>query len=394
MKPRVLIFTSYYLPGYRAGGPIKSVAAAVEALHDKYQIAIVTRDREVGERRPYEVARNGQTARYGGVPVHYVPPNASCILQIRDLVRRYDPDLIYLNSLFDPVVTTVPLLLRRCGLVARDIGVALAPRGEFSQGALSLKRLRKRAFLTFAKGIDLYRGVIWQATAEKEVPEIRGAIAPTAPVIVVVPDPPATPQLGASNTRPAKSLSALRLIFLGRISRMKNLDGALRILRNVRQRVQFSIYGPTEDEDYWKQCQELIAQLPDNVSVSYLGAVEPHQVSEAFFQNDLLFLPTLGENFGHVICEAWACGCPVLISDRTPWRELEGKGVGWDVPLNQPEVFARIIDRCAQLDPSEFELLRRKAHTHAQELRTLGAASNSLNELFSRALTHHAWAQC
>ena len=31
------------------------------------------------------------------------------------------------------------------------------------------------------------------------------------------------------------------------------------------------------------------------------------------------------ENFGHVIVESWQNGCPVLISENTPWKNLESQ---------------------------------------------------------------------
>jgi glycosyltransferase involved in cell wall biosynthesis len=68
----------------------------------------------------------------------------------------------------------------------------------------------------------------------------------------------------------------------------------------------------------------------------------------------LLLLPTHGENFGHSIIEALSVGCPVLISDRTPWKDLEKAGVGADLPLDQPERFTRFMQKMMELDNREF----------------------------------------
>ena len=69
----------------------------------------------------------------------------------------------------------------------------------------------------------------------------------------------------------------------------------------------------------------------------------PELIREAVVSSDLLFLPTAGENFGHAIQEALAAGCPVLISDRTRWRDLAPKGVGWDLPLSAPDRFVAVL---------------------------------------------------
>ena len=76
----------------------------------------------------------------------------------------------------------------------------------------------------------------------------------------------------------------------------------------------------------------------------------PHQIAK----NHLFFLPTLGENFGHIILEAFCAGCPVLISDQTPWRDLEEKGVGWNLPLDQPELFREVLQRFAGMENAEY----------------------------------------
>lgn len=83
-------------------------------------------------------------------------------------------------------------------------------------------------------------------------------------------------------------------------------------------------------------------------------------------KHDLFFLPTLGENFGHVIYEALACSLPVLISDQTPWRNIENAGAGWDIPLSNPEQFIRVIDECAAMEPAVYMKLRENARRHAE----------------------------
>ncbi len=47
-------------------------------------------------------------------------------------------------------------------------------------------------------------------------------------------------------------------------------------------------------------------------------------------------------------------GCPVLISDQTPWHDLEEKGVGWDLPLEHPELFRDVLQKCADMDNTEY----------------------------------------
>ena len=150
----------------------------------------------------------------------------------------------------------------------------------------------------------------------------------------------------------------LRVVFLSRISPKKNLRLALRVVAQIREPIQFDIYGPVTDEAYWQRCQADIAALPSHVQVNYRGAVHPDKIREIMSGHDLFFLPTLGENFGHVIAEALSAGTPVLIADTTPWRDLEAAGVGWDLRLDEEQSFLRCIEHCARLGAEEYEAWR------------------------------------
>jgi len=76
-------------------------------------------------------------------------------------------------------------------------------------------------------------------------------------------------------------------------------------------------------------------------------------------------LPTLSENFGYVFIEALACGCPLLISDRTVWGDIVEKGSGWTVPLEDPEAWRSMIQRCLDMDQEEFSRMAEAARDHA-----------------------------
>jgi glycosyltransferase involved in cell wall biosynthesis len=73
----------------------------------------------------------------------------------------------------------------------------------------------------------------------------------------------------------------------------------------------------------------------------------------------------LGENFCHVILESLAAGCPVLISDCTPWRNLASQGAGWDLPLEGPQGFRDVLQRCIDLEQDAYAELRRQARQFA-----------------------------
>src|SRR5690606_2741866 len=122
-----------------------------------------------------------------------------------------------------------------------------------------------------------------------------------------------------------------RFIFLSRINPIKNLLFALELLRELQGNVELDVAGPPQGV-YWQQCRELINTMPPNVTVNYRGSVPHEQVPETLAAAHFFLLPTLNENFGHAIFEAFAVGLPVIISDQTPWQALQEKGIGWDIP--------------------------------------------------------------
>lgn len=341
MNPSVLIWSSYYLPGYKGGGPIQSLANLISQLGDEIAFRIVTADRDLGDTAPYPGITPGQWCPVGKVQVRYLAPEDRTLGSIARILFATPHDLLFLNSFFDPKFTTLPLLAQRLNLAPHK-PVLLAPRGEFSLGALELKAWKKRAFITLARQVGLYRNVQWLASTQQEAADIRRTFGDTK--ISIAADLPSA-NWASSRRKPRAPGEPLRVVFLSRISPMKNLDFALRVLCKVRVPVVFDIFGPKEDPGYWERCSALATQVPEHVAVSYRGSLTPPEVIETVADYELFFLPTLGENFGHVIAEAVLAGARLLISDQTPWRGLAAFNVGYDLPLHDIKEFVRAIEQ-------------------------------------------------
>jgi len=161
-----------------------------------------------------------------------------------------------------------------------------------------------------------------------------------------------------------KPAGRLRVVFLSRIARIKNLRFALDALRHATGTFDLDIYGPVVDSAYWEQCRQVMASLPDTVQVRYHGAVPHDQVSGIMNAHDLLLLPTLGESYCHVVVEALAAGCPVLTSDQTRWGDLQAEGAGWTLRLGRPQAFTEVLSACAAMAPREYEVLREAARQY------------------------------
>lgn len=80
--------------------------------------------------------------------------------------------------------------------------MVIAPRGEFSPGALGLKSLKKRVYLLVAKALGLYRGVVWQASSEHEEADILQLFGRGVPIVVA---PNLPPVIHSADELPPKS---------------------------------------------------------------------------------------------------------------------------------------------------------------------------------------------
>lgn len=363
-RPQILTFTCSYLPGYKGGGPIRTVASMVDILGDDFEFKIVTLDRDLGCDAPYPDIRVNEWQQVGKAKVLYVAPGTLTFTFMRQLINSTSHDILYLNSFFSPVYAILPLLLRHLGLIKPSVTI-IAPRGEFSKGALKLKYYKKKAFLWTSKLFGLHDKLVWQASSQYEKEDIlevfpQGRRAASAR-IVIAQDLSQPHQLTGSLNKQLKITGSLKIVFLSRISAKKNLEGALSMLRGVKGKVTFDIYGPLEDMVYWEKCQNIIRTLPASIRVQYNGIISHDKVAEVFQSYELFLFPTLGENYGHVIIEALVAGCPILISDQTPWRDLENAGVGWDIPLDQPEKFTAVLQQCVDMDNANMQQLAERA---------------------------------
>ncbi|GIH21012.1 glycosyltransferase family 4 protein [Rugosimonospora africana] len=323
VRVRVLATCGCFEPGFRGGGPVRSLAAIMASLPGHVDLLLVTRDRDLGSAQPYPGLSGRWVDRYRSRIFYLDTRRPGQWLRLWRALRRDEYDLLYVNSLWAPVFTVVPVLAARLRLI-RAATVLIAPRGELSAGALSLKAGKKRLFLRwwrpFLRGMD----TVWHASTRHEATDIRSAF-PWASVEInqdqsqlpAEPMPATEPEAGPA-----------RLVFISRISPKKNLELALRALPLVGGRIDFDIYGPREDAAYWARCEALIALLPPTVRVRYRGELAPAAVPGTFHAYDAFVFPTLGENFGHAIAESLSASCPVICSDTTPWTDVLDKGGG------------------------------------------------------------------
>ena len=389
-RPIILCFIPFYLPGYRSGGPLRTIANMVDHLGDEFDIRIVTRDRDVFDIKPYPEVKVDAWNTLGKAQVFYASKRTITLAGIAQLLRATPHDVLYLNSFFAYGFTLLPLLARRLCLAPKRPCV-MAPRGEFSTGALAIKTRKKISYMYFFRLLCIDRNLIWQASSASESADIRSVLGSSKNQIFVASDLP--PAISSKIDFCARNSGPFRVAFLSRISPMKNLDYLLNVLHGVSAPISLTIHGPIDDSDYWRLCQSLLEGMPSNVHIEYAGEALHENVSSLLSSADLFVLPTRGENFGHVILEALSVGTPVLISDQTPWR---GDGIGGVEELSLEDMNAwRIkIDSWAQYDEATLLIRRKAALRVAQEFLDDPNLIQSTRTLFLRGIQSSSSLAC
>ena len=348
---RILLLSSFYLPGYKGGGPIKTIKNICDELGKEISFKIVTSDRDLGDSTPYATIKCNAWNKFGNAEVFYAQEGAIGYKQITKILLQREYEVIYLNSFFSPTFSLLPLLIAK----SLRQKVVLSPRGEFSEGALNLKSQKKNIFIKMYKLLGLHHGVIYQASSKYEANDITKVLGVNVDVQIAE-------NIGSqqfSDTLILRETDKLKIVFISRISPMKNLLLALEILKNVQQTISYDIYGPIEDHDYWTICKALINTLPENIQVKYKGELYPNEVVNTLSKYDVFFMPTKGENYGHVIAEALCAGLPILIADTTPWRNLQESGIGWDLSLDNLEAFIDAIEQLAIMSADDHHKMRK-----------------------------------
>lgn len=361
MKKRILIFIDWYLPGYKAGGPIQSVANLIEHLKDEFDFFVVTRDTDYCEEIPYTLIKSDEwNVLKNGTNVYYISKNNLERSSIRNIIRKTDFDCIYLNGIYSLYFTLYPLFLLR---KKRDKKIIIAARGMLAASALGVKKIKKIFFLRAVKILSLFDKVIFHATNQIEENDIKNILGEKYEIKIAANLPPKN----TLSTLPKreKKTGSLRIVNVARIAPEKNLLFALKVLKDVQADVVFDFYGPIYNQDYWNQCKNVLDELPQNVKAFYKGSIESEKVIDLLKEYHFMFMPTQGENFGHIILQSLMTGCPVIISDQTPWKDLEEKNIGWDLDLNRPDYFSKKINELSNMDEKKYNILSNAAFNYA-----------------------------
>ena len=357
-KPKVLVFIDWYKPYFKAGGPVRSMVNLVDHLGQRVEFHIVTGDQDYTATSneasvPVDQWVQGDANEW----VWYASPSARSFAAWRTLIRQRDWDAVYINGLYSVWSSIVPLWLLRGSQQRRIVAI----RGMLAAGPMRQAALKKRLFLFAMKVLGCFKGVEFQATNAEEGRDIQRWMGKNAKIHEV--QNLARKRTGRTPPAIVKVPGSLRLVSLARIAEEKNTLFAIEQLAGVKGRVRFDLYGTVYDDAYFQRCSQAMARLPTSVEVVWHGQLPQERAAEVLSASHVLYMPSVGENFGHTMLESLAEGRPLLISDRTPWKQLTASRAGWDLALEAPERFRAVLQELVDMDQQAYDVLVQGAYT-------------------------------
>ena len=353
---RICLVSSSFYPAVFYGGPISSTWDLSNKLSEK-DVDMYISTTNANGKSVLAVETNRFIRQKDGLFVKYYHEqfinrfSLSFILGIWSDIRR--SDVVYIQYLFHYTVIFALLysILQRKKIV-------VCPRGSFSLFTLSnklpfIKSLWLRFFIK-----PFCHSVIWQASSYMEEADIKRNF-PEATVEII------NDGVDFMSFQKSKRYNRSELLFrytdvrytdissiffsMGRLHSIKGFDilidsFALFVKDNINAKLIIAGNDNGVEENLKKQIVDLA--LCD--SVFLIGSVNFEDKNTLLNNCDYFVLASRFESFGIVVAEALSCGRPVILSNKTPWRDLEKNKCGILVNNDKRSfynAFTQLIDR-------------------------------------------------
>ena len=340
-KP-VIVSVDWFRPAYLAGGPIASLENLFSLCQDDFHFHVVCSAMDLGKLPLVKITQDTWITYSKNVRVYYRShPNNSRQFW-NSLLQEFPQATVYINGIFSWHYSLQPLWY------CRGLGnIILVPRGMLGANALGIKKFKKKLVLSVFRLFGFYKNICIQCTNVNESIDTQKALGCSPQQIQIIPN---VPRRILPN--PQKKYHPLKLCLIGRIHPVKNILGAIRIVKQLSSHaIPLDIYGPIEDSAYWNVCLQTINNVP---SIRYCGELATDAIPDVLQSYSVFLLPSFGENFGHVIAEAIQAECAVLTGINTPWTWLNETGGGACLNPKNEAQFVETLKAWKNLSESDF----------------------------------------
>ncbi len=334
---KILHVVPTYIPAWRYGGTIRSVHGLCRALAARgHEVDVFTTnvdgsaDSNVALGRPIDM---------DGVRVWYHPSHIGRRLywspkmghRLKSHIGEYS--VAHLHSVFLWPTTAAAGCARRA-----RIPYIISPRGMMVKELFRRKSgLLKVAWTTCFEKRNLEGAAAIHVTSELEAADIR-AFRLRLPRIVVVPNGTDIPVPGV-----AVRIATERpfVLFMGRLNWKKGIDRLILAMRDVPG--TDLVLAGNDEEGYREQLERIAQDAGVSMRIRYAGQVSGEQKADLLRSAAVLALPSHSENFGNVVLEAMAEGCPVVISPQVGLAQTVRETGCGEVSDSEPQTLARTL---------------------------------------------------
>jgi len=179
-----------------------------------------------------------------------------------------------------------------------------------------------------------------------------------------------------------REIGKLRVLFVGRLSRSKNVECVLRAVALAKSEgtpVEAVIAGEGPEEAALKA---LCHDLRVTEDVQFHGGISFDRVLQLYSDSHVLVLASETEGWPKVVAEAMAFGVICIASDRGFLREMLGDGRGILIHAGDSKAIASAFSLIAH-HPESFDQMRRKAAQWSREY-SLEGLRDALADLLSK----------
>lgn len=363
-----------FLPAKKYGGPVVSIENLVNFFDHSFWI--VTRDHEWKTNEKLTGIHDGWNIFNDHTKVIYLEDSEHTKKRYISIIQEINPDIIYINGFYS-IQMYIPMIKAARMM---KIPILIAPRGTLNKNAMAIKSLKKYPYVYYIKMILDRKKSYFQSTSDEETMRISDLLGAQSNHIFEVENVPSIPK--QKQVLPVKEVGKLKCCFFARICEKKNLLFALKVLKNTKSEIEFCIFGNVEENEYWDKCKQVIEEMPKNVTVRYMGEYNHEDVFQLMSHNHVFFFPTLSENYGHVIVEAMLSGLPAIISDQTPWNDINMHDCGAAIPLIEENLFVEAIERYAMMNNQQFEDERTRLQQYINEKLKLPELRDKYSTMF------------
>ena len=335
---RVLQVTPSYIPATRYGGPIYSVHGLAKALVQAgHTVDVYTTSVDGPDDSDVPL---GTRVDMDGVGVYYFASKFLRRFYYSSAMSSFmsrsigNYDICHTHSVYLWPTWKASKLAHRAQ-VARFV----SPRGMLVPKLVAAKsKLAKQAWLRTIETRNFQRATGIHFTSELEAVAAQRYLPNSLRKQVVIPN-------GVEFSNEVKELTTFAqrdlILFLGRINWKKNLDTLISAIEPL-QDAELVIAGPAE-QDELHRLTHLVNDLGLSHRVRFYGPADSSQKAKLFSQAKALVLCSVNENFGNVVIEALAHGCPVVVNESVGAAVLVKKyDAGLVVDANNLELTAAI----------------------------------------------------